>query len=503
MEREYEDYADDDLENPDDDAKLADNAEAKFEKAKILTLAGQILEQVQVVGDQTTRRLIWAHIMRLFTELDLVQTKLGTQPSAGDFHTQMKLGSVVFSTIDAKSSAGEQGTFRNLQASIGRHNSMGKKWSAAYDANRRMSMDALAVYSVGFALQHFGMTSVDGQPTKNQPSSLLLRFERPEARRKWFEGQMKAIVAELFSFGHAFSEQEDVVRINARNMAKITRELALRHYCRCGRAYTKNTGLRKHQKECKYEGTANKIPKKSREIKRPDDMFGYTIRSWNELMLFFIYEIFIRFGNGPRTVEIQTQWMPMLTFIHSHRSHYTYEGLFEGAMIRFLLSERMGHKLTWNRSCCGHDRAGERQPCDHRLENVNRTGKEQMDHIGHQNLDKIDLDELGKSILPLHDACLRFDRVTCVARPTAYCNTRMKLNLEDEAAMLELCQDVKMFEEFPPGFENGRFFPSFEGINKNPFDDVAEDQLRVYVRRWEDRFGQWQRSTLHRLYPPP
>ena len=70
--------------------------------------------------------------------VNLIDTKLGTQPSAGDFHTQMKLGSCIFQSIDDKKSAGEEGTFRNAQVAINRNNSIRKKWSAAYDAIRRM-----------------------------------------------------------------------------------------------------------------------------------------------------------------------------------------------------------------------------------------------------------------------------------------------------------------------------------------------------------------------------
>jgi hypothetical protein len=68
-------------------------------------------------------------------------------------------------------------------------------------------------------------------------------------------------------------------------------------------------------------------------------------------------------------------------------------------------------------TCCGHACPGESQPCDHRMENVNRTGKECSDQLGPQNISLVDL-------LPLHDACLKFDRISRVPRASAYCSTR-------------------------------------------------------------------------------
>jgi hypothetical protein len=114
--------------------------------------------------------------------------------------------------------------------------------------------------------------------------------------------------------------------------------------------------------------------------------------------------------------EILSKWISPLTFISSNKPHYTYAGLYVGALTQFLLSPRMAHKMVWNGTCCGHARPGENQPCDHRMENVNRTGKECINQLGPQNISRADWQ--------LHDACLRFDRISRVPRASAYCSTR-------------------------------------------------------------------------------
>ena len=127
-----------------------------------------MLEQVLVIGDQTTRRLFWAHVLRLFNNEDLIKTKLGTAYAAGHFHTQMKHQSVVIASVDDKRGS-DKGTYRSLIDAIDRSNARGKKSTAAFDPIQHMLSDTCSVYVVGFALRHFGMSAPSDQPTRNAP----------------------------------------------------------------------------------------------------------------------------------------------------------------------------------------------------------------------------------------------------------------------------------------------------------------------------------------------
>jgi len=466
-----------------------------------------MLEQVLVIGDQTTRRLLWAHVLRLFNNEDLIKTKLGTAYAAGHFHTQMKHQSVVIASVDDKRGS-DKGTYRSLIDAIDRSNARGKKSTAAFDPIQHMLSDTCSVYVVGFALRHFGMSAPSDQPTRNAPPENWGDLKLSE-QAIWFNAQLRCMIGGngdksaccgggFWSFRHDWTEEP----------SPVSRPTHPRHFCPkgCGTSFTKrySTEFSKHVTACQHVnlGTTNEDIKTA-EVKRPDSVYQYSRRLTNELLLVEAYRDCIRFGNGPKMIEIQAKWIPALCFIHSTRSHYTYEGLVTGAFVEFLGSPRLAHKMTWNATCCGHNKAGERNPGDYRLENVNRTVKQQLDHKGHQNLKTVDLDKLGRSILPLHDACQYFDQVTSVARQSPYCNTRRRINVEDEQIMLDVCSSANVFQEYPPQFPNGRTHREFENINANPFDDVDVDKLRHYVRRWQLKFGRWQRSALGRLYPPP
>ena len=414
---------------PDDDADQdAKDDEAKFEQQYLLRLTGMFVEQMLVIGDQTTRRLLWAHILRLFGQVNLIDTKLAIQPSPGHFHAQMKLGACFSAHLDHKASKPDVGTFRNLQDAVGRSNSIGKKWPAAYDANRRFLGDFLHVHSVGFALQHFGMQSTTSNPTKNAPPKNWTTIGKA-AQAQWFQTQMRDLSRQLFSWKHRWSEAPRVRSHQEAADAK-NKEDKQRHFCPrgCGHSFKLLYGndMLLHLSKLKCPLPHKPLPKWSLEHKYPDAVFNYARRAWNEAMLFEVYEDMIRFNNGPKMCEILSKWMSPITFISSNKSHYTYEGLFVHAMTHFLLSPRMAHKFIWNGTCCGHDRPGDNQPCDHRIENVNRTGKESLAAIGHQNLGRVDLHALGQSFLPLHDACLRYDRMSRVPRASAYCSTRSR-----------------------------------------------------------------------------
>jgi hypothetical protein len=404
-----------------------DSTEARYEKQLIQKLIGTFMEQMLVIGDQTTRRLLWAHILRLFGQVKLLDTKLAIQPSPGHFHAQMKLGACMSAHLDKKESKADAGTFRNLQDAIGRTNSMGKKWSAAYDANRRMWGDFTHVHSTGFAMEWFGLTNVAGKPTKNVPPANWDDLSQAE-QKLWFSTQMKAICQKYFSWGHAWTERVHVPS-PAEALATVTAASKKVHFCEmgCGKAfkYLHGKEFETHRAGCKGATLASKkVPQWVKGHKYPDDVYNYARRAWNEGMLFEVYEDMIRFNNGPKMNEILSKWMSPITFISSNKSHYTYEGLYVGAMTKFLLSPRMAHKMVWNGTCCGHARPGENQPCDHRMENVNRTGKECINQLGPQNISRVDLHKLGKTFLPLHDACLKFDRISRVPRASAYCSTR-------------------------------------------------------------------------------
>jgi hypothetical protein len=40
-------------------------------------------------------------------------------------------------------------------------------------------------------------------------------------------------------------------------------------------------------------------------------------------------------------------------------------------------------------------------PCDLRIEHVNRTGQDELDNVGHQNLTEEQTDRIGRSLLEL------------------------------------------------------------------------------------------------------
>jgi hypothetical protein len=82
---------------------------------------------------------------------------------------------------------------------------------------------------------------------------------------------------------------------------------------------------------------------------------------------------------------------------------YAAESLYLYACTNTLLSARRAHNITWNLYCNIHRGDMTNIPCDLRIEHVNRTGKDGLDYVGHQNLAEEQTERIGRSLLELHD----------------------------------------------------------------------------------------------------
>ena len=147
-------FADPDLDPEVPDAVSEDVEEARYEHQLNQRLIGMFVEQMLVVGDQTTRRLLWAHILRLFNQQSLLDTKLAIQPSPGHFHAQMKLGSCMSAHLDSKESKSDAGTFRNLQAALGATWARCQRVTFGGANNRRSWFFGAMVHMDHIAMEH-------------------------------------------------------------------------------------------------------------------------------------------------------------------------------------------------------------------------------------------------------------------------------------------------------------------------------------------------------------
>lgn len=179
-------------------------------------------------------------------------------------------------------------------------------------------------------------------------------------------------------------------------------------------------------------------------------------------------------------------------------SKYATEALYLYATTQVILSVRQGHRITWNRFCCNHNKPGCNIPVDLRLEHVNRTGKDALRRCGHQNLTAAQTDTIGRALLNLHDIGRHFDRVSGITGRSSVTDTDIN---KDETKMLGQLLQARVFSNIP-----GRLgHQGFLDLSADPFSEKELDlaNLKRYCLRWGAQYSELQRGVYSRLYPIP
>jgi hypothetical protein len=162
------------------------------------TITGTLLEQAVTFGDALTRVIMSSHIHGTGSHPTLTLTMIGVQPACGDFHAQMNLGSLIGKVVDNETGVNSKGTHRFLRA-ITRRNAADGNWKSSFAPNERFLRDVVSVHAVGFAMKHWGMTSVKDKPARLPALSQWQGMSDAE-KQGWFESELEAIILKTWSF---------------------------------------------------------------------------------------------------------------------------------------------------------------------------------------------------------------------------------------------------------------------------------------------------------------
>jgi hypothetical protein len=267
-------------------------------------------------------------------------------------------------------------------------------------------------------------------------------------------------------------------------------------YCArgCGDLFVDEKAMSAHAVKCTASSSSDEW---ARSLSSGDGVNDYALRYFNQGMLYLAFREFIRYGDGAAAVGVY-KWILPLARAQSSHSKYAMEALYLYACTHILLSSRQAHNLTWNRFCNIHNRDGCNIPVDLRIEHVNRTGKDTLHNVGHQNLSEAQTDKIGRALLELHDIGRKFDSHSGLSSSSSFNSTSDYINDKDERIMLKalLEADVFTFHAGRPGHQG------FHGLSKDPFcpEEVNPEDLARYVKSWGNRYAELQRGLYSRLY---
>ena len=196
-------------------------------------------------------------------------------------------------------------------------------WKRSFSANERFLKDTVAVHAVGFALRHFGMTSVKDAPNVTPFNQSLPKLPTKDdwnvmtltARRAWFNAHIDKIVADIWSFSLIDTTVE------APKKARRPPQKPRFSCARCDRPYVAKSYLLEHGPKC--EGN----PTTSEPTVGSDGKYEYALRYLNLGLLYLAFRDAICFGNGPACVNFY-RWILPLARAQSSASKYAHEALY-------------------------------------------------------------------------------------------------------------------------------------------------------------------------------
>jgi len=168
-------------------------------------LSGSILEQVHLVGDALTVKLLNAGIHSRACSDRLLDTSGGILPSIGDFHGLMHTGDLVWRLvfhqdwIEENDPEKSPGTLANLAFVTGRKKKVKPLWKDDFAENERFLEDVVAAHVTGFAMVHFGMTSLTASPTMNKPD-FVWTAASSQKKAAWLHAQCRRIVEGVWNW---------------------------------------------------------------------------------------------------------------------------------------------------------------------------------------------------------------------------------------------------------------------------------------------------------------
>ncbi|XP_062571098.1 uncharacterized protein LOC134233123 [Saccostrea cucullata] len=246
----------------------------------------------------------------------------GLIPKMEEFHNQAELLKVIWSLLYNTSSARNQGTLYAARNTLNSRNVTQHSSQDFYACSDLVEKVTLA-YIVTGGLEYFGMDTLNTVPTKNMYSGAI--------------GDKKEMCEYILDHASEFAKQFCVPDTP---LLPEYGPQSLSLICRyCNKEYKRPKSLRKHEATVHGHpdplyGDANitEITTQTSE----DGVFNYTRLMLNLGLLRMNHNDAIRMGDGERIMRINPK--------------YAYGLLETKAQTNMLLTERMAHRLIWNRT---------------------------------------------------------------------------------------------------------------------------------------------------------
>ena len=335
-----------------------------------------------------------------------------------DFHTQAAWHKVIWYHLYDTLTGREQGTLYHARQVTNSRDVTKDPHDEFYAAEALIWKFTTAYLNAG-ALHHFGMESVDAEPTLHT---------KPEN-----EADLTAYVHDtiiLFLREHALNlapslpgDDELKCRYCSKpykkrkrldDHEKKHRELLLQQpkngfQCRvCGKVYAKETNLGKHMENHTIDEGALQNPEE-----QSDSVYNYSRHVMTLCCLWLNFEDAIKRGDGRRLMMCYK--FMYLHFKNANCPKYAYGSLETICQAHYLLSEKQANDFIWNRFVNNQGAADTNLPVDLDVEHLNKPLKTDLNTFRGEITDK-SVQRISRSVEETEKIMANFDRQTGVKK---------------------------------------------------------------------------------------
>ncbi|XP_061182759.1 uncharacterized protein LOC133191089 [Saccostrea echinata] len=381
----------------------------------------------------------------------------GLIPKMEEFHNQAELLKVTCSQLYNTSSARNQGTLYAARNTLNSRN-VTQQSSQDFYACSDLVEKVTTAYIVTGGLQYFGMDSLNSVPTKNIYNGAI------GDKKEMYE----YILVHASEFAKRFCVPDTPL---LPEYGPQSNSLICRY---CNKEYKRPKSLRKH--EAKVHGHPDplygdtgitEITTQTSE----DGVFNYTRLMLNLGLLRMNHNDAIRMGDGEHIMRIN-QFL-VLFYKACNCPKYAYGLLETIAQTKVLLTERMAHRLIWNRTVNHRGEWDSNHPNDLDIEHCNKVFKDEA-HSFRGTFTEKTVSRVSRSALSLQSVVQCFD-TNCHVKKATSKHTAADFT-EDILKLVEQYQKLDLFSIIP----GRQHDPSFQK-SKIPLFQLDMDGVRNWI----------------------
>lgn len=355
------------------------------------------------------------------------------------------------------SSSKDSGTLYAARNSINAKN-VSTDPSSNFYASSELIDKFTKAYIVSGALHHLKMESLESEPVANAYAGEIGNSE-----------QMKKFIMEK-----AMAFVEECVMVEFPRIPDYGQQSNTPQCRYCLKMFQRPKSLRKHESTVHghvdplFTSSPTQPPEASENA---DYVLNYTKLGLMLGLLRLDQSDAIQMGDGERILRIDS--VLYLYYKICHCPKYAFGMLETLAQARALLSERMAHRLIWNRTVNHRGDPDSNHPNDLDLEHCNKVFKDEAHSYRGEFTEKVTA-RVSRSANKSHGIVKNYDKVSSVVSPSGkHTDTD---TAGDIITLVRQLQDAKVYSYIP-----GRYHSVFAGVNGNPLSAIDMDEFRNWM----------------------